>query len=113
MPAVLVAPAQPLAVDGRVLGGEDLGPVAPLLVPLVAPGRQEADVEPERVGLLDDEVDVVPVVVRRALLHVRPRRVVVDERQVAVGVGVVEPVELGEGHRLDHGEALLAPGPAR
>jgi hypothetical protein len=52
---------------------------------------------------------VVPVVVGRALPDVRPARVVVDEGAVAVGVGVVEPVELGERHGLDHGEALPRP----
>ena len=108
-PAVPVAPPEPLPVDGRVRGGEDLGALAPLLVPLVAPRGQEADVEAERVGLLDHEVDVIPVVVRGALLHVRPRGVVVEEGQVPVGVRVPEPVELGERHRLNHGEALARP----
>ena len=105
-PVVPVAPPEPLPVDGRVRRGEDLRAPAPLLVPLVAPRGQEADVEAERVGLLDHEVDVVPVVVRGALLHVRPRGIVVEEGQVPVGVRVREPVELGERHRLDDGEAL-------
>ena len=103
---VPVAPAEPLAVRLGVRGCEDLRTLAPLLVPLVAPGRQEADQQPAAVRGGDDVVDVVPVVVRRALLHVGPRRVVVDERRVAVGVRGVEAVELRERDRLDHRVAL-------
>ena len=55
---------------------------------------------PSALALLDDAVDVLEVVL------VRLRRVVVDERRVAVGVGVVEAVELGEDDRLDDREPV-------
>ena len=106
---VLVALAQPRAVGLGVLRREDLGPDAAIDVPLVTPRRQEPDVEPERSRLPDDEVDVVPVVVVRAVLDVGGRRVVVGERPMAVGIGLVQAVELRERDRLDDREPLLGP----
>ena len=99
---VLVASAQPLAVGLGVVGREDLGADAPFLVPLVAPRRQHADVEAQRVGALDDPVDV------REVRLVRPRRIVAGERQLSLSVGVVQPVELREHYGLDDREARSA-----
>ena len=64
---VLVALAEVLAEDPRVLRREDLRPLAPLLVHLVAPRRQHRDEHPERLGrLVDDPVDVLEVLRRSA-----------------------------------------------
>jgi hypothetical protein len=106
---ILVPLAKPLAVHAGILDLEDFRPGAPLLVPLVAPTRQQADIHAERLGLLDDVIDVVPVVVIGTFLDVRLVRVVVDERLVAVGVRHMEPVQLRQGHRLNHREALGRP----
>src|SRR5262249_34393312 len=42
--AILVAPAEPFAVDFGVFGSEDFGAGSAAFVPLVAPGREEADI---------------------------------------------------------------------
>ncbi len=94
--------AQPLSIGFRVIGCEDLRAGAPFLVPLVAPGRQKANHNPQRIRLLHDVVDMIPVVVLRPVLHVRLGRVVVDQRSVAIGVGRFEPIQLRERHCLDH-----------
>lgn len=53
---ILVPPADVFAKDAHVLGREDLGPDAPLLVPLVAPGREQTDVQAQRRGVVDHGV---------------------------------------------------------
>ena len=65
MPGVLVAAAQPLAVPLGIFGREDLRSDAPFLVPLVAPRRQQSDVETERVGLGNDPIHVGEVLLVR------------------------------------------------
>ena len=96
---VAIASAEELAVGRGVLGGEDLGALAPLLVPLVAPGRQHADDQPERVGAVDHGIHVPEIALDG------PGGVVVVERQVAVGVRVGELV-LGQDDGLDDRETL-------
>lgn len=76
------------------------------LVPVAAPCGQQADVHAQLVGAADDVVHMVPVVVLRPLLHGGSRRVAVREGQVAVGVGCIHPVELGQSYGLYDVEAL-------
>ena len=83
------------------------GPAPRAEIPLVAPGREEADVEAELARLPHDEVHVIPVVVVSPVLDVWSGGVVVEKRAVAVWVGVVQTVELGERDRLDDGESPL------
>jgi len=96
---VAVTLPQPFAVHTRVRRREDLGPHAPLPVPLVAPGREHADIEAHGIGALHDPVHV------REVVLVRLRRIVVPERRVSVRIGIVQAVELGEDYGLDDGEA--------
>lgn len=101
-----VALTDPLAVGFGVFGGEDFGAGAPLLIPFITPGGEEADPEAEGVGLIDDEVDVVPVVVIGAVDREWLSGVIVEEGEVAVGVGGMEAVEFGEGDGLDDRETF-------
>ncbi len=71
-------------------------------MPLITPGRQEADVEPKRVSAVDDPVDMLEV---RIVRH--QRRAGAGEWFVTVGIGRVDAVQLGERHRLDDGIALI------
>ena len=70
------------------------------LVPIPSPCGQQTDVHAEFVGAAYDVVDMVPIVVLRALLHCGACGVAVGERQVAVGVADIHAVELGQGHGL-------------
>ena len=91
--------AREVAGGGGV--GEDLRPGLVLpAVPLVAPGGEEGDGEPELRRAVHDPVDV------REVRLVRPARVVLHERPLAVGVRGSQAVVLREGDGLDHGEAL-------
>src|SRR5204863_3753366 len=58
---ILVTATQILSVGGCVVRCEDFRPRAPWSVPLVAPGRQHADVEAQRCGAIDDPIDVFKV----------------------------------------------------
>ena len=75
----------PRGVPARV-GGMEEGRRA--VVPVAAPGGQDADGQPERIGPADDPVDMPPVV------FVGPRGVEVVERQVPFRVRHVQAVEL-------------------
>ncbi len=98
---VLVSPAQPLAVSGGVGLVKDAGlPPLDLVVPIAPPSRQHADVEAKEVGLRDDPIHMFEVFL------VRPGGVAADQRELAVSIGVVQPVKLGEHHGLNHGEAF-------
>jgi len=104
--AISIAAAQPFAVDLGILRCENLGADAPLQIPLVTPGRQHSDEHPERLGLVHDVIDVVPVIVQLAGLHVRPSWIVVDQGPVAMRVWRVQTVFLGQRYGLYDGEAL-------
>ncbi|MFM1945611.1 MAG: hypothetical protein RI897_4593 [Verrucomicrobiota bacterium] len=101
-----VALTDPLAVDFGVFGGEYFGAGAPFFIPFIAPGGEETDPEAEGVGLVDDEIDVVPVVVVGSVDRSRLSGVVIEEGEVAVGIGGMEAVEFGEGDGLDDREAF-------
>src|SRR6185369_12366427 len=89
--ARLVACAEPTAVDSRVGRREDLWSNAPRILPhLVAPRRQEADVESKLRGAIEDEVDVLEIGVAGL------RGIVVPQRQLTVRVGDGESTELRE-----------------
>src|SRR5690349_16280935 len=60
-----IAAAQPLAISRCVLRREDLRTGAAPLVPLVAPRRQEADVDAQRIRFADDPVHMFEVLVVR------------------------------------------------
>lgn len=49
---------------------------------------------------------MVPVIVVFPLARVGLKRIIVFQRLVAVGIGRVQPVELGQGNGLYHGEAF-------
>ncbi len=74
---------------GRVQGEE-----------LVTPRGQHAHLEPPALCLLDDPVNVPEV----GLVWLR--RIEVDERHFAVGVGCAQTIVLREDHGLDDGESL-------
>ena len=97
---VPVPSAQEFAITAGIFGREDLGPLAPLLVPLIAPGRQHADAEAKRLGAVDDPVDVLEIGLDRS------RWIVLFQRQVSPGVGLNQARELGQHDRLDHAEML-------
>ena len=98
---VPVALAEPLTVRRGIGRCEDFRAEAPLLVPLVAPCGQQPDVKAEHVCLRHDPVDVSEVGI------VGLRGIIVPEGQFAICVRHVQPVHLGERHRLDDGETLL------
>ncbi len=104
---VTVALPDPLAVGFGVFGVKDFGADAPFFVPFIAPGGEEADPESEGIGLLHDEVDVVPVVIIGAFDGEGLSGVILEEGKVAVGVGGMEAIEFGEGDCLDDGEAFV------
>jgi hypothetical protein len=56
--------------------------------------------------LVDDVVDVVPVVVLVAGHYIRSSRVIVDQRPMTVGVRSLQAVQLGQCHGLNHRETL-------
>src|SRR5262245_45122451 len=58
---VSIARPEPSAVRLCVFRREDLWPRALLDIPLVAPCRQETDVQPERSRLVHHEIDLIPV----------------------------------------------------
>ena len=96
---ILVARAQPLAVGRGIRGGEDLLSDAPFLVPLVAPRRQHTDVQPERAALFTTQSTCA----KYASFGLR--RVIVDERYLAVRLRRAEAIEFGQDDGLDDGEA--------
>ena len=67
-----VALAEELAVGLGGSGGEDRLVVARILDHPAPPGGQQADVDPVAVGLVDDVVDVIPVVVFGGVGRVAP-----------------------------------------
>src|SRR4051794_4382191 len=85
-PLVLVTPAEPLPVSRGVLRREERLAVVDLIVPVTSPGWQETDADAPRVGLVDDVIHVIPVVIAGPVLHGRPRGVEVRERQVAISI---------------------------
>src|SRR5687768_4676936 len=60
---IAVTSAEPSSIGLGVLGRENLRADAPLLVPLVAPRRQETDEHPQPLCLVHDVINVIPVVV--------------------------------------------------
>jgi hypothetical protein len=97
----LVTTPEPFPVRFSIGWRENFRTGAPLFVPLVAPGGEEADIDPKRIRFGNDPVDVLKVGI------VGLGGVVVDERLFAVRVRVVEAVELGEGDGLDNGVVLF------
>jgi hypothetical protein len=80
-----------------------------------APRRQQSDIDAAAVCFGDDEIDVIPIVIRRCIGGIRAGcdrgfcRIAVDERQVAVCVWISETVELGESDGLHDVVSLLLP----
>ena len=93
--------------DCRVRFGEERFAVLHLIVPVTAPGGQETNEQPEGLRFVDNVVDVIPVVVGRAVLHGGPRWIEIDEREMPVGIRVVVTVEFGDGDGLNDREAFL------
>ena len=77
-----------------------------------SPGREERDVQAEPVRFVDDVVHVVPIVVLLRVARIRSgshrgsRRILVDQRKVAVGVGIVDALHLRQGYGVDDRESL-------
>ena len=90
----------------RSSGVKISGPTPHFLFHLSPQVGSKPDVKAERVGLRHDPVDVIEVAPRSGCAGSSFR-----ERQFAVGVRHVQPVQLGERHRLDDGEALLGAVP--
>jgi hypothetical protein len=108
-PLVPVAPPQPLAVRLGVLHGEQRLVVLHLVMPVPAPRREKADVQAEGVGLIDDVVHVVPVVIVGTVCHGRAGGVQIDQWQVPVRVRGRVPVNLRQCNSLDHCESFGCP----
>jgi hypothetical protein len=106
---VLIPLPEPAAEDLGILRREDLRTDTPLLVPLVAPGREKADIHAERFRLVHDVIDMIPVIVIRAVLDVGLRRIVVQQRPMPICIRGVQPVQLGQRHRLNHRETVGRP----
>ena len=102
---ILVAPAEPRAVAFGVRRREHLRARPALDVPLVAPGRQEPDVNAAAASFRDDEVDVIPVVVLGSVFHLGRRRVVTGQRPMSVRVRLVQSIQFCQRHGLNDGEA--------
>src|SRR5687767_12816917 len=60
---IAVATAEPSSIGLGVLGSENLRTDTPLLVPLVAPRRQETDKHPQPLCFVHDVINVIPVIV--------------------------------------------------
>jgi hypothetical protein len=58
---VAISVTKSLAEGFRVFGSEDLGAVAPLSVPFIAPSRQHANDETKLVRSVDNVVDIFEV----------------------------------------------------
>jgi len=104
-PLIPVTPAQPSAVGFGDLRCEQRPAILDPVVLVAAPGRQKADAQAQLVGPNHDEVHVVPVIVVRTVLHVRPRRVeVLDIVTDQVGEDLVQRrrVAPGRRHGLHH-----------
>src|SRR5579883_639485 len=91
----LVTPTQPFAVDDRVFLSEKRLPIADLVVPVSTPRRKKADTKAQLVGLIDNVVHMVPVIVAGAVLHVRSCRIKVHQGTMPVGVRYSVAVEFG------------------
>src|SRR5262245_34423496 len=79
---VAISVAEKLSVCAGVLRREYLRAHPPLLVYFVTPGWQHADEQPQLIGSVDDVVHVLKV------SGIRPRGIVVDQRQVPVRIGL-------------------------
>ena len=81
-------------------------------MPIAAPGRKKSHAQAARLGAFDHEIDVVPVVIGIGILRVCAGRegglrgIEIGEREIAVGVGIGETLELGERDGLDAVVAL-------
>ncbi len=101
-----VALAQELAVDRGILRREHLRAGSPLQRPhLVAPRRQQTDVQPKLRGPVHDPIHMLEVALGRT------GGVQVLKRHVPVPVRHGQPVELGDAHHLDDGVPLARPVP--
>ena len=100
---------EPLTVDFGVLHGEERLPVLHLIMPVPPPRREKADVHSQRVGLVHNVVHVVPVVVVGTVLHSRTGGILIDQRQMPVGVRVGVSVQLRQCHCLDHRISFVRP----
>ena len=76
------------------------------VVPVAAPCGQQPDIHAQLVGAAHDIVHMVPIVVLLAILDCGARRVAIRQRQVAVGVGYIHAVKLGQSYGLYDVEAL-------
>src|SRR6187397_3147148 len=66
---ILVTRAEPFAVGRRVGCVEERFAVLHFVVPVAAPGWQKTDEQSQRLGLVHDVVDMVPIIVVRAVLN--------------------------------------------
>ena len=101
---VLVSAANPLSVDPCIFSIEDLGAFSPgVLEHLVAPCRKEPNVQTQFLRFPDDEVDMPEV------CFTWLRRIVVFKRDLAIRIGIMQPIEFGKRNGLDNGKAFLSP----
>jgi hypothetical protein len=87
-----VATGYPTAIFLGILGVEN----GIVVVPPTSPRGQQSYVNSKFVGLGNNKVHVVPIVISLAILAVGGRRVAVGEGTVTVGVGNVYSIKFGK-----------------
>ncbi len=75
-------------------------------MPVTAPGREENQSSIRATRLVHNIIDVIPVIVRWPVLHVRLHRIEIDERQMPVGIADAVAIEFGDRNRLDDSKFL-------
>src|SRR5262245_54967319 len=78
---ILVAAADPFAVNASILRRENLGAFAPFFVHLVAPSRQQSDVDAESGCASYDKVHVSEIFIARL------RRIVINQWRLPFAIG--------------------------